>query len=60
MKMFVRRLAGVIGATLASLAASAVWAPAIGSAQPLDCDNGRWWVPVANVCRPPLIPPPPA
>jgi hypothetical protein len=26
--------------------------------QPLACDNGWWWDPAANVCRPPLVPPP--
>jgi hypothetical protein len=56
MRKFVRRLAAVIGAALASLTALAVWTPAVGTAQPLDCGNG-WWDPVGNVCRPPVVQP---
>jgi hypothetical protein len=56
MKKLACRLAVGVGAPLASLTASAVWTPTVGSAQPLDCWNG-WWDPVANVCRR-LIPPP--
>jgi hypothetical protein len=58
MRKLVRRLAVVVGAALASLTALAVWTSGLGSAQPLDCGNG-WWDPVANVFRPPAVPPPP-
>lgn len=49
----VRRLAAGIGVTLASLAFVTIVNPAVGSA---DCDAGSWWDPVANVCRPPVVP----
>ncbi|ETB53102.1 hypothetical protein O981_12535, partial [Mycobacterium avium 10-5560] len=25
--------------------------------QPLACDNGWWWDPGTNECRPPVVPP---
>jgi hypothetical protein len=58
MRKSVRRLAAVIGVALTPLATVALANPAVSSAQPLDCGNG-WWDPVANVCQPPAVPPPP-
>jgi len=55
MKKFIRRLAVVSGGDVGVVAALAVWAPAIGSAQPLDCGNGLVvGSGAANVCWPPL------
>lgn len=56
MTNIVRRLAAGVGvalAPLATLAAVTVAAPAISSAQ---CEGGAWWDPVANTCRPPVVP----
>ncbi|MFG1932865.1 hypothetical protein ACGFK1_19805 [Mycobacterium sp. NPDC048908] len=52
MRKFVCR-APILTAALAPIAALSLIAPATGSAQPLDCRNGEWWDPVANVCQPP-------
>ena len=48
------RRTAILTATLAPIAALSLMTPAAGSAQPLNCENGRWWDPVGNVCRPPL------
>ena len=48
------RRSAILIAALAPIAALSLLTPATGSAQPLDCQNGNWWDPVANVCRPPL------
>ena len=52
MKKLLRRSA-ILTATLAPIAALSLVTPAAGFAQPLDCQNGYWWDPVANVCQPP-------
>nr|WP_085668637.1 hypothetical protein [Mycobacterium szulgai] len=49
MKRIGRRVAVVVTAALAPMAYTAIATPAISRA---DCDNGSWWDPVANVCRP--------
>ncbi|WP_396928925.1 hypothetical protein [Mycolicibacterium sp.] len=41
----------ILTAACAPIAAMAMLAPA-ASAEPLDCQNGQWWNPVSNVCRP--------
>jgi hypothetical protein len=48
----------ILTAVLAPIAALSLVTPAAGSAQPLDCQNGEWWDPVANVCQPPAAPVP--
>jgi hypothetical protein len=47
----------ILTAACAPIAAMAVLAPT-ASAEPLDCQNGQWWDPVANVCQPPVGPVP--
>jgi hypothetical protein len=54
MRSFVRRLAVIGWAAPAMVAFATAVTPAVSSAQ---CDNG-WWDPVANVCRPLVVPPP--
>ncbi|MCX2929482.1 hypothetical protein ORI20_04300 [Mycobacterium sp. CVI_P3] len=49
------RRSTIVTAALAPIAALSLMAPALGSAVPLDCRNGEWWDPVANVCRPPVV-----
>jgi hypothetical protein len=53
------RRSTIVTVSLAPIAALSLMIPAAGSAQPLDCQNGQWWDPVGNVCRPPLAPFPP-
>ncbi|MGV0793804.1 hypothetical protein [Mycolicibacterium sp. XJ1819] len=48
----------VVAAAAAPIAALSVVMSATGSAQPLNCQNGQWWDPVANICRPPVSPVP--
>jgi hypothetical protein len=43
-------------AALAPVAAMSLISPAFGTAAPLNCQNGDWWDPVANVCQPPVAP----
>ena len=45
-------------AALTPVAALSLAIPAVGFAQPLNCQNGQWWDPVANVCRAPVGPVP--
>jgi hypothetical protein len=52
------RRSTILTAALAPIAALSLVTPAAGSAQPLDCQNGEWWDPVANVCQPPAAPVP--
>jgi hypothetical protein len=47
------RRSAILTAALAPIAATSLVTAAAGSAQPLDCENGYWWDPVANVCQPP-------
>jgi hypothetical protein len=49
----------ILTAALAPIAALSLVTPAAGSPVPLGCQNGDWWDPVGNVCRPPLVPFPP-
>jgi hypothetical protein len=46
----------VMAAAAAPIAAVSIAMSATGSAQPLNCQNGEWWDPVANVCQKPLVP----
>ena len=48
----------MLTAAFAPIAALALVAPASGWADPLNCQNGDWWDPVANVCQPPVSPVP--
>jgi len=57
MSTLVRR-STIMMAALAPIAALSLVTPTAGSAQPLDCQNGEWWDPVANVCQPPAAPAP--
>lgn len=50
------RRSAILTAALAPIAALSLVAPVAGFAQPLDCQDGYWWDPVGNVCRPPLVP----
>jgi hypothetical protein len=50
--------AAILTAALAPISALSLVFPAAGSAQPLDCQNGEWWDPVADVCQPPVGPVP--
>jgi hypothetical protein len=52
------RRSTILMAAFAPIAALSLVTPAAGSAQPLDCQNGEWWDPVANVCQPPAAPAP--
>jgi hypothetical protein len=52
------RRSTILTAAIAPIAALSLVIPAAGSAQPLDCQNGEWWDPVANVCQPPVAPVP--
>jgi hypothetical protein len=52
MRKFARRLAAVIVVALSPMAVVTVAIPGVSSAQ---CENGWWWNPVTNVCRPPLV-----
>jgi hypothetical protein len=52
------RRSTILTAALAPIAALSLVVPAAGSAQPLDCQNGEWWDPVADVCQPPVAPVP--
>jgi hypothetical protein len=56
MRKSVRRAAAVVMSALAPMAVVTIATPAVSSAQ---CEAGWWWDPVANVCRPPVVPPPP-
>ena len=49
MRKFVSRLVVVIASAIVSMAFVTVAAPGVSSA---DCDQGQWWDPVGNVCRP--------
>ncbi|HXB86621.1 MAG TPA: hypothetical protein VNW74_11205 [Mycobacterium sp.] len=51
MRKIVRRLAAVAAMALIPMAAVAAM-PAVGSADPTNCDPGQWWDPTANICRP--------
>ena len=53
------RRSTILTAAFAPIAALSLITAAAGSAQPLDCQNGEWWDPVASVCQPPLAPFPP-
>ena len=55
MRTVVGHLVPSIMVALASMAAVTIATPAVSSA---DCADGQWWDPAANVCRPPLVPPP--
>jgi hypothetical protein len=57
MEKLIRR-STILTAGLAPIAALSLVTPAAGSAQPLDCQNGEWWDPVANVCQPSAAPAP--
>jgi hypothetical protein len=52
------RRSTILAAAFAPIAALSLVAPAGGSAQPLGCQNGEWWDPVADVCQPPVAPTP--
>jgi hypothetical protein len=52
------RRSTILTAALAPIAALSLVAPAPGSADPLNCQNGQWWDPVANVCQQPVAPVP--
>lgn len=45
----------ILAAAFAPIAAVSLIGPTAG-AEPLNCQNGDWWDPVANVCRPPVAP----
>ena len=51
MRKFVRRLAPIAAMALIPMAAVTAM-PAVGSADPTNCDPGQWWDPTANTCRP--------
>jgi hypothetical protein len=53
------RRSTILMAAFAPIAALSLVTPAAGSAQPLGCQNGEWWDPIGNVCRPPVVPFPP-
>ena len=55
MEKLIRR-STILTAALAPIAVLSLVTPAAGSAQPLDCQNGEWWDPVADVCQPPAAP----
>lgn len=57
MRKLIRR-STILTAAFAPIAALSLVAPAPGSADPLNCQNGEWWDPAANVCRPPVSPVP--
>ena len=42
------RRSTILPAVLAPIAALSLVSPGAGSAQPLDCQNGQWWDPVAE------------
>lgn len=48
------RLAVAIVEAMVPMAVVTVATPGVSRA---DCENGAWWDPVANVCRPPVLPP---
>src|SRR6478609_6538285 len=50
------RRSTILTAAVAPIAALSLVTQAAASAQPLDCQNGQWWEPVANVCQPPAAP----
>ncbi|GJF19056.1 hypothetical protein NGTWS1803_08720 [Mycolicibacterium cyprinidarum] len=52
------RRSAIMTAAVAPIAALSLATSAVGTAQPLDCQNGYWWDPVANVCQPPVAPVP--
>lgn len=54
MRTLIRRMAVVFAAALVPFAFAAIVTPAVSFA---DCQNGQWWDPAANVCRPPVGPP---
>ena len=45
------RRSSILTAAFVPIAALALVNPAAVPAQPLDCQNGEWWNPVANVCQ---------
>ncbi|WP_445165414.1 hypothetical protein ACTXG7_15975 [Mycolicibacterium sp. Dal123E01] len=47
------RRSTILAAACAPIAALSLVTSAPGSADPLNCENGSWWDPVANVCQPP-------
>ena len=51
----IARLVTAVTLAFAPMAVVTVATPAVSFA---DCENGDWWDPVANVCRPPVVPPP--
>ena len=55
MRKCFRRLAVAIVVALVPMAVVTVATPGVSRA---DCENGWWWDPAANVCRPPVVPPP--
>ena len=52
MRNLVSRLTAIVVLAVAPIAVVTITAPAVSSAQPLDCEPGQWWDPTANVCRP--------
>jgi hypothetical protein len=49
MRNLVCRLAAIVVLAVTPMAVVTVATPAVSSAQ---CDNGEWWDPTANMCRP--------
>ncbi len=45
------RRSTIAAVAAAPIAALSLMAPAIGSAQPINCPPGQWWDPVDNICR---------
>jgi hypothetical protein len=50
------RRSTLVAAAVAPVAALSLLSPAIGSAQPPNCQNGQWWDPASNTCKAPLVP----
>lgn len=59
MTSIVGRCAAGIGAVLAPFGLMAVVTVAAPAVSWADCAAGEWWDPMANTCRPPVVPPPP-
>lgn len=53
MGKFIRR-STILSAAFMPIAAVSFITAAAGSAEPLNCQNGQWWDPVANVCQAPV------
>jgi hypothetical protein len=54
MRMLIRRMAVIFAAAIVPFAFATIVTPVVSFA---DCQNGQWWDPVANACRPPVGPP---